>query len=63
MSGLKKILKKFGEVKVTDQEGNTVTHVYDYAKNEPRLKSEMTKEEFAESERVKWTRLITQLKQ
>ena len=57
MSGLKEILKKFGEVKVTDKEGNTVTYVWDYSKNEPRLKSEMTKEEFAESERVKWTGL------
>jgi hypothetical protein len=41
-------------MKVTDANGKSVTWVWDYAKDEPRLKSEMTKEEFMASERAKW---------
>ena len=49
--GLQKILKTYGEMKVSDNKGNTVTHVWDYANDGPRIKSEMTKEEIKASER------------
>jgi hypothetical protein len=52
--GLQRILKIYGEMKVTDNQGNSVTHVWDYAKNKPRLKEEMTKEEIMASEKAKW---------
>lgn len=55
--GFQRILKIYGEMKATDSNGNSVTHVWDYAKDRPRLKEEMTKEEWAESEKAKWTKL------
>ena len=49
MGGLAKICKMYGRIKV-----NGVEWVYDYAKDKPVLKSEMTKEEFKKSEKSKW---------
>ena len=54
MPGLAEILKIYGEMEVKNDKGESVTWVWDYAKGKPRLKSEMTKEEFTESEKVKW---------
>ena len=54
MAGLAKVLKIYGEMEVRDDKGESVTWVWDYAKDKPRLKSEMTKEEFTESEKSKW---------
>lgn len=52
--GFQMILKTYGEMKVTDSQGNSVTHVWDYANDKPRIKSEMTKEEILASEKAKW---------
>ena len=49
MAGLRKILKQNGSIKV-----NGVLWVWDYAKDEPRIKANMTKDEFAASEKAKW---------
>ena len=46
--GFQRILKIYGEMKVTDSNGNSVTHVWDYANDKPQIKGEMTKEEIAE---------------
>jgi hypothetical protein len=50
MSGLRLICKLYGAINIQG-----VDWVWDYAKDEPRLKSEMTKEEITASERAKWT--------
>jgi hypothetical protein len=49
MAGLRKILKMYGRMKV-----NGKTWLWDYATNQPRLKSEMTKAEINASEKAKW---------
>lgn len=53
MTGLQKILKLHGEVKVKGQNGETVVWVWDYMNDKPRKKSEMTKQEIADSKRAK----------
>lgn len=55
--GFQRILKIYGEMKTTDNKGNSVTHVWDYANDKPRIKGEMTKEEIAASEKAKWMQL------
>jgi hypothetical protein len=56
MAGLRKILKMSGSMKV-----NGVRWMWDYAKDEPRIESEMTKEERRESEKAKWSLLRDKL--
>lgn len=51
------ILKIYGEIQAADRHGNSITHVWDYANDKPRIKGEMTKEELAASEKAKWMRL------
>lgn len=53
MSGLAKICKLYGSLKVK-QNGKTVVWLYDYVNDKPRLKSEMTEQEIKESEKAKW---------
>ena len=55
--GFQRILKIYGEIKVIDNKGNSVTHVWDYANDKPRIKDEMTKDELAASEKAKWMQL------
>ena len=55
--GLQRVLKIYGEIKATDSRGNSVTHVWYYANNKPKIKGEMTKEEIAASEKAKWMQL------
>jgi hypothetical protein len=50
MSGLRRICKMYGAMTIQG-----VEWVWDYATDEPRIKSEMTKEQLAASERAKWT--------
>lgn len=59
MSGLKRLCKAYGSINFTDNEGNTEIYVYDYVKDKPVRKSEMTKEEWELSEKEKWNRLIS----
>jgi major membrane immunogen (membrane-anchored lipoprotein) len=56
MAGLARICKLHGSIKVSAN-GKTVVWLYDYANDKPRLKSEMTKEEIAASEKAKWEQL------
>jgi hypothetical protein len=51
----------YGKVVASDSYGNKVTWVWDYAKEEPRLKSEMTIEEITASEKAKWMKVKAQL--
>ena len=52
MAGLAKICKSYGSMTV--KSGNkTAEWFYDYAQDKPRLKSEMTKEEIAASNKIK----------
>ena len=54
--------KMYGSIEITDEHGNKFTWVWDYKKDEPRLKSEMTKEEIKESEKAKWGQIKNYLK-
>ena len=53
MGGLRNICRAHGGLKVT-QNGKTVEYIWDYIKDEPRLKSDMTKEELEANERFKY---------
>jgi major membrane immunogen (membrane-anchored lipoprotein) len=59
MGGLGKVLKMYGEMTVTDKDGNKVVWVWDYAEEKARIKSEMTKEQFAKSEKAKYLNNFT----
>lgn len=54
MAGLAQICKTYGTMEVVGEDGKKVIWVWDYANDKPRLKSEMTKEEIAESNKAKW---------
>jgi len=54
MGGLARICKLYGQIDMTDENGNKVVWLWDYANDKPRLKSQMTKEEIMASEKAKW---------
>lgn len=54
MGGLARICKMYGSIEVSDENGKKITWLWDYKNDKPRLKSEMTKEEIAESNKAKW---------
>lgn len=54
MSGLRWMCRLYGEMTFKDINGKTIHWVWDYAKDEPRLKDEMTAEEKIASERARW---------
>lgn len=60
MAGLQKILKMYGSIKATDTNGKTVVWIWDYVNDQPRLKSEMTKQELAANEKAKWQSIAKQ---
>ena len=62
MSGLQKILKLYGRMDFTDEHGNKATWLWDYANDKPMLKSEMTKEMIAASEKAKYEQIKKHLK-
>ena len=45
MTGLQKLCKKYGSLKIMGADGKYVIWLWDYVSDMPRLKSEMTKEE------------------
>ena len=53
MAGLRMICKMYGGMTI-----NGVEWIWDYHKDEPRLKKEMTKEELKLSEKAKWTAIV-----
>ena len=57
LTGLQKLCKMYGKVKF-----DGVVWVWDYHNDEPKLQSEMSKEDFALSEKAKWTKLRNYLK-
>jgi len=62
MGGLARICKLYGSMRVKDSKGNNVLWIHDYVSDKPRVKSEMTKEEISESEKIKWTEIQKRLK-
>ncbi len=56
MGGLARIAKIYGGMTI-QLEGKSVEWVYDYFQDKPRLKSEMSKEEFAKSEKFRFDKL------
>lgn len=63
MAGLQKVLKMYGKMTGVDAKGNKVVWVWDYFKDEPRLETEMTKDEWAASEKAKWGNIKDQIQQ
>jgi len=61
MGGLAKICKMFGAIESKDEYGKKVTWIWDYVTDTPRIKSEMSKSELMESERIKWLALKSKL--
>jgi hypothetical protein len=59
--GLKRILKLYGAMSVSAN-GNTERWVWDYAENRSRLQKEMTKEQWAASEKAKYEQLKNKTK-
>jgi len=62
MGGIRRLCKLYGGIKLKGQDGKEVEYMWDYAKDEPRIKSEMTKEEIKASEKAKWEAIGEQLK-
>ncbi|MES2733582.1 MAG: hypothetical protein V4714_17690 [Bacteroidota bacterium] len=56
MGGLARICRIYGGITAKDANGKTVTWLWDYVNEKPRLETEMTKEEIAASEKEKWKR-------
>jgi hypothetical protein len=52
MSGLQKLCKMYGRIKV-----GSIIYVWDYVEDRAIPKREMTKERFAESEKIRWETL------
>lgn len=52
-NGLQRVLKMHGKISVINKHGKKVIHVWDYAKNIPRIKSEMTEEEVRKSDEAR----------
>ena len=63
MGGIRRICKMYGGMKFKGEDGKEIEYMWDYAKDEPRLKSEMTKEEIKASEKAKWGIIEKQLKE
>jgi len=57
MGGLARICKMYGSLKATDNNGKTVEWYYDYVQDKPRIRSEMTHEEWCASEKKRWTQV------
>ena len=53
MAGLERLLKLYGSMICEGEDGSKVVWLRDYANNKARLKTEMTKEEIAASEKAK----------
>lgn len=49
MGGLRRLCKLYGRITIQG-----VKYVWDYAQDKPRVEKEMTMEEWAKSERIKW---------
>lgn len=54
MTGLQKVCKLYGRIDVVDSSGHKVVWLWDYKNDKPRLRSEMTADEIAESEKAKF---------
>jgi len=62
MGGLANICKLYGSIVITDENGEKVKWLWDYVRDEPRLESEMTKEEIKASEMAKWMNIKSKIK-
>ena len=62
MGGLARVCKLYGKMVCKDNTGKEVIWLYDYKQDRPRLQSEMTNLEIAESEKAKWLQIKEQIK-
>lgn len=62
MGGLARICKMYGSMIVKGSDGKEVKWLWDYVNDKPRLESEMSKEEFAASEKAKWNGIKNEIK-
>lgn len=56
MAGLTKLCKLYGGI-IVESNGVKIEYIYDYVQDRPRIKSEMTKEEIAKSEKYKYDKI------
>ena len=61
MAGLRNICKLYGGIRIKKTDGTEDEWLWDYARDEPRLKSEMDAEKLAASERRKWERVKAEI--
>lgn len=61
MAGLRKICKVYGGIRFKGADGKIVEWVWDYVRDEPRLKSDMDAEAASASERAKWKRIADKI--
>lgn len=62
MGGLARLCKLYGKMVFKDKNGKETVYVYDYVNDKPRIEGEMTKEEWAASEKAKWETVKSELK-
>jgi hypothetical protein len=56
MGGLARLCKVYGTMKI-----NNVEWVWDWVNDKPRIKSEMTKDEYMASEKIRWQQVSEEL--
>ena len=61
MGGLTRICKIYGSMEASDANGKKVIWIWDYVNDEPKLKTEMSKDEIMASEKAKWSAIKSQL--
>lgn len=61
MTGIQKLLKLYGRIECKDKNRKRVMWVWDYANDKPNIESEMTKEEWAVSEKAKYNQIKNSL--
>jgi len=54
MGGLANICKLYGSMVVKNNQGESITYIWDYVSNQARKASEMSEDEIRASEKAKW---------
>jgi hypothetical protein len=62
MTGIQKICRMYGRMKLKGPNGEDEMWLWDYVNEKARPEKEMTKEEIAASEKAKWMQVKKELK-
>lgn len=52
----------YGSIQVTGEDGNKVLWLWDYANDKSKLKTDISKEEIAASEKAKWMKIKSNMR-